>query len=62
MSSSKLAAVHEMAWTLPARIILASEMPNSAVLMAPAMASSILPPARRGAFSRLATRRRSPAR
>ena len=43
MSSSKLAAVQEIAWTLPARIILASEMPNSAVLMAPAMARHLAP-------------------
>ena len=35
MSSSRLAPVQQIAWTLPSRIIRDSEMPNSAVLIAP---------------------------
>ena len=39
----RLAPVHEMAWTLSARIISASETPISAVDIAPASVRTILP-------------------
>ena len=42
-SSSKLAAVDVIAWTLPCRIISASEIPNSPVLIAPANVTIIRP-------------------
>ena len=44
MSSSRFAPVQQIAWTLPRRIISASDMPSSAVLIAPASVTSILPP------------------
>ena len=45
MSSSRFAPVQEIAWTLPRRIISASDTPSSAVLMAPASVTNIAPPA-----------------
>ena len=44
MSSSRFAPVHVIMCTLSCRIISASEMPNSAVLIAPASVTIILPP------------------
>jgi hypothetical protein len=44
MSSSRFAPVHVMACTLSCRIISASESPSSAVLIAPASVTIILPP------------------
>jgi hypothetical protein len=41
MSSSRLAPVQLMAWTFPCRIISARERPISAVLIAPAIATSM---------------------
>jgi hypothetical protein len=45
-SSSRLAPVETMAWTLSRRIISASVRPSSAVLIAPARVTSILFPRR----------------
>ena len=43
-SSSRLAPVHEMAWTFPSRIMRARMIPNSPVDMAPASVTIIFPP------------------
>jgi hypothetical protein len=42
--------VQQIAWTLSCRIISASDRPSSAVLIAPARVTSILPPASRWAI------------
>src|SRR6266513_648911 len=49
-SSSRFAPVQVMAWTLSWRIISAREIPNSAVLMAPARVIIIFPPRSRCAM------------
>src|SRR5690625_6795694 len=50
MSSSRLAPVQLIAWTLSSRIICARESPSSAVLIAPASVTSIAPPESRWAL------------